>query len=194
MILDSLWLFTGGSGGVGNNDGLTDSPTTGTQNSSNVIDLAGPALPTSQTATPTGGTPGRDLGIGDDPALKLMVLVTTSFANGTNMQVGFAGAPDNGSGSPGSYTTFVTGPLVLEANLTAGQRLLDIDYPRAGGPLTPQPPRFVRLSYVTTGTHNAGKLEGLVVLDRFDQIINVDNTGAGGGYLSGYPAGITIAN
>lgn len=185
MILDSLWLFTGGSGGVGNNDGTTDSPTTGTQNSSNVIDLAGPALPASFTS-PAGG-PGRDLGIGDDPALKLMVLVTTTFTGGTSLQIGFAGAPDNGSGAPGSYTTMVSGEIVTEANLTAGVRLFDIDYPRTG-PLAPTPPRFVRLSYVSVGTHTAGKIEGLVVLDRNDQILNTN------GVLSGYPAGITVSN
>lgn len=185
MILDALWLFTGGSGGVGNNDGATDSPTTGTQNSSNTIDLGGPALPAS-FSTPSGG-PGRDLGIGDDPALKLMVLVTVAIAGGTSLQVGFAGAPDNGSGGQGSFTTMVSGEVVTEANLVAGARLLDIDYPRTG-PLAVAPPRFVRLSYVSVGTHNAGKLEGLVVLDRFDQI---ENTNA---VLSGYPAGVTVAN
>jgi hypothetical protein len=185
MILDALWLFTGGSGGVGNNDGLTDSPTTGTQNSSNIIDLAGPALPPSGSTL--GGTPGRDLGIGDDPALKLMVLVTTTFTGGTSLQIGFAGAPDNGSGSPGAYTTFAFGGVITEATMIAGVRLFDIDYPRTN-PLAPEPPRFVRLSYVTVGTHTAGKIEGLVVVDRFDQIINVNN------FPSGYPAGVVIAN
>lgn len=192
MILDALWLFTGGSGGVGNNDGKTDSPTTGTQNSSNIVDLAGPALPAS--ATPLGGTPGRDLGIGDDPALKLLVQVTTAFTTGTNLTINFQGAPDNGSGGVGGYNTYVTGPVIGQANLTIGQRLLDIDYPRTivGAP---EPPRFVRLGYVSTGSSwGAGALEGLVVLDRFDQIINVSSTGTAGGYLSGYPAGITIAN
>lgn len=185
MILDSLWLFTGGSGGVGNNDGKTDSPTTGAQNSSNVIDLAGPALPASFTS-PAGG-PGRDLGIGDDPALKLMVLVTTTFTGGTSLQINFQGAPDNGSGAPGSYTIMMSGEIVVEADLVAGVRLADLDYPRTG-PLAPTPPRFVQLGYVSVGTHSAGKIEGLVVLDRNDQILNTN------GVLSGYPAGITVAN
>jgi hypothetical protein len=184
MILDSLLFFTGGVGGVGNGDGLTDSPTTGTQNSSNVLDLAGPALPASQS-TPF-AAPGRDLGIGDDPALKLHVLVTVAFASGTNLQVGFAGAPDNGAGSPGTYTTYAFGPLVVEATLTAGVRILEIDWPRPD-PLS-VPPRFVRLSYVTTGTHTAGKIEGMAVLDRFDQPLDSKGT------LGGYIPGIVIAN
>lgn len=184
MILDSLWMFTGGSGSPGNNDGVTDSPTTGTQNSSNIVDLAGPALPPSATGP---ALPGRDLGIGDDPALKLMVLVTVAFTGGTSLQIGFAGAPDNGSGAPGSYTTMMFGEVVTEANLIAGVRLFDVDYPRTG-PLAPTPPRFVRLSYVSVGTHSAGKLEGLVVLDRNDAPMYSN------GVYSGYPAGITVQN
>lgn len=184
MILDSLLFFTGGTGGVGNGDGLTDSPTTGTQNSSNVIDLAGPALPASSTTN--FAVPGRDLGIGDDPALKLHVLVTTAFSGGTNLQVGFQGAPDNGSGLAGSFTTYATGPTVIDANMVAGVRLLEIDWPRPD-PVS-VPPRFVRLTYINSGTHTAGKIEGMVVLDRFDQ--PTDSKGV----LGAYPPGITIAN
>ena len=184
MILDSLWLFTGGTTAPGNSDGKTDSPTTGSQTSSNVIDLAGPALPASATGP---AVPGRDLGIGDDPALKLMVLVTVAVTSGTSLQINFQGAPDNGSGAPGSYTPMMYGQIVTEANLIAGVRLLDMDYPRTG-PLAPDPPRFVQLGYVNVGTHVTGKIEGLVVLDRNDQIMNTN------GVLSGYPAGINIAN
>ena len=34
----------------------------------------------------------RDMGIGDDPALKLLVQVTTAFAGGTSLQVTLKGA------------------------------------------------------------------------------------------------------
>lgn len=184
MILDSLWLFTGGTVSPGNSDGKTDSPTTGSQTSSNVVDLAGPALPPSATGP---AVPGRDLGIGDDPALKLMVLVTVAFTGGTSLQINFQGAPDNGSGAPGSYTVMMSGEVVTEANLIAGVRLIDLDYPRTG-PLAPTPPRFVQLGYVSVGTHGAGKLEGLVVLDRNDAPMYSN------GVYSGYPAGITVQN
>lgn len=184
MILDSLLFFTGGTGGTGNADGITDSPTTGTQNSSNILDLAGPALPASQT-TPF-AAPGRDLGIGDDPALKLLVLVTVAFTGGTNLAVNFQGAPDNGAGLAGTFTTYVTGPTVTDANMIVGARLLEIDWPRPAPTLVP--PRFVRLGYVTAGTHTAGKIEGCVVLDRHDQPL--DSNAA----LGAYPPGITIAN
>lgn len=182
MILDAYLLFSGGSTGVGNSDGATDSPTTGTQNSSNVIDL-GVVLGIPSYANGGGA---RDMGVGDDPALKLMVQVTTAFASGTSLQIQLAGAPDDGTGIPGSYTVMYTGPAVVEANLIVGARLADIDVPRVipGQVL----PRFLRLNYVTVGTHTAGKIEGTIVLDRSDQIKGT--TGA----LSGYPAGLNIAN
>ena len=184
MILDSLLLFTGGTGGTGNGDGLTDSPTTGTQASSNVIDLAGPGLPVS--ASSPYAQPGRDLGIGDDPALKLMVQVNTAFTGGTDLTVAFQGAPDNGAGAPGSYTTYASGPKVTDANMTAGVRVFDVDWPRPDPASVP--PRFVRLAYVTTGTHTAGKVVGTAVLDRFDQPYQSKGT------AGGYPPGITISN
>ena len=187
MILDALLQWTGGSSAPGNNDGATDSPTTGTQTSSNIVDLAGPALPASQATAPSAGTPGRDMGIGDDPALKILVQVTTAFASGTSLQIGFQGAPDNGSGAPGTYQTIVLGEVATEATLIVGSRLLDIDWPRTG-PLNRDPPRFIQLQYVNAGTHTAGKLRGLAVLDRHDQ---VENNAA---VLSGYPAGIVVAN
>lgn len=184
MILDSLLQFTGGSGGIGVGDGRNDAPTTGTQVSSNILDLAGPGLPASAT-TPF-AQPGRDLGIGDDPALKLLVQVTTAFTGGTNMQVAFAGAPDNGVGLPGSYTVYASGPTVTDANMIAGCRLLEIDWPRPAP--TVVPPRFVELQFISSGTHTAGRVQGYAVLDRHDQPLDSNAV------LGGYIPGIVIAN
>src|ERR1017187_780569 len=114
MIMDALLLFTGGAGGVGNADGATDSPTTGTQASSNVIDLGLVGIPASISGGGGGGA--RDMGIGDDPALKLMVNVNVLFAGGTSLGVILQGAPDSGTGTPGTYTTMYSGPVVTEAN------------------------------------------------------------------------------
>lgn len=183
MILDSQWLFTGGSGGVGTGDGINDAPTTGTQFSSNIVDVGQlNGLP----ASAVGGGGGRDLGIGDDPSLKLMVIVTVAFTVGTSLQVGIAGAPDAGSNTPGSYVTYGLGPVVAEASLIAGCRVADIDMPRTAPGAVP--PRYYRLSYVSVGTHSTGKIEALLVLDRMDQ---VEQSNA---VMGGYPAGITIQN
>lgn len=181
MILDALAQFTGASGGTGNNDGATDSPTTGTQVSSNILDLGLLGIPLSAQG---GGA--RDIGVGDDPMLKVHALVTTAFTGGTSLQIAIAGAPDNGSGAPGSFTVMALGPVVAEAQLVAGARICEIDVPR---PAPNQPiPRFLELQYINVGTHGAGKLRGNIVIDRFDQPT------AAPGVLSGYPSGITVAN
>jgi hypothetical protein len=194
MIRDTLWQFAGSShgatGGIvtGATFPTSDSPTTGTQYSSNVIDIGLSGL---QNSVAGGGA--RDLGVGDDPALKVQFIVTQTFLSGTSLQLAIQGAPDNGSGAPGAYTTMWQSQAILEANLVAATaanppffQLGNIDFPRVapGQPL----PRFLRVQYTTVGTHTAGALTAEVVLDRDDQIISST------GYQSGYPAGITIAN
>ncbi len=184
MILDNALMFTGTSNGASAGitaGAYTDLPTTGTQNSSNVVDLGLTGLPLSASG---GGA--RDIGIGDDPAMKVLVVVTTALTGGTNISVGLQGAPDNGSGSPGSWTTMVTGATVAEASLIQGCRLLDVDVPR---PIPGQAiPRYLRLVYTSSGTHGAGALEGALVIDRHDQPQSANAV------LGGYPAGITVAN
>lgn len=181
MILDAFFQFTGGGAGTGDGLGIGDSPTTGTQVSSNIIDLhdAGiPVLAANQGA--------RDMGIGDDPSLKLAIEVLTAFTGGTSLQVNFQGAPDNGAGAPGAFTTYASGPVVAEAALILGARLFDIDFPRPP-PGTPFP-RFVQLQYVSVGTHGAGKLRGNMVLDRSDHPYQAN------AFMGAYPPGIAIAN
>lgn len=157
MIIDGALQFTGVAGTVS-----SDTPTTGTQNSTNIIDLVN----------------ARDMGIGDDPAMKILAEVTEAFTVGTSIQLELQGAPDNGSGAPGTYTTYAAGPVIAEANAIVGATLMDLDLPRkaAGAAL----PRFLRIRYVTVGTHTTGKVYAALVLDRQDQVA--------------YPAGITIAN
>ncbi len=174
MILDGLLLFTAAPG-------TGDLPTTGTQNSTNVLDLGISGLPVSGSG---GGA--RDIGIGDSPAMKILVQVMTAFTAGTSLAVALQGAPDNGSGAPGTYTTMITGPAVVEASLIVGARVLDDDMPR---PIPGQAiPRFLRLNYITVGTHTAGAVIGTLVLDRVDQPLQSNAV------MGGYPPGIVIAN
>ena len=161
MILDGLLQFSGTAGVAGS----TDSPTTGAQNSGNVIDL--------QNA--------RDLGIGDNPAIKIVAICMTTFTGGTSLQVTVQGSTDNST-----FTTMASGPVIVEANLIAGTHLCDIDLPRIAGALMDRPgasqalPRYLRLGYTTVGTHGAGAVFAALALDRHDQIA--------------YPPGIVIAN
>ena len=183
-ILDAYLTFTGTLNGATATiaDGtLTDAPTTGTQDTSNILDLGVKSgIPSSANG---GGA--RDMAIGDDPMLKLLVQVVTAFTGGTSLQVELQGAPDGGAGTPGSWTVMWLGPAVLEANLLQGTYVANVDVPRTipGQVL----PRFLKLTCITVGTHTTGDIYAGIVLDRFDQV-------GLSGTISGYPAGINIAN
>ena len=175
MIFDSLLLFSGSTGN-------TDTPTTGTQIATNILDLG----VVSGVPTSANGGGARDIGVGDDPGLHLFIQCTTAFVGGTSLQAQLSGAPDNGSGAPGSYTTMWTGPAVALAALLQGAYLANVDVPRviAGQAL----PRYLRLQYISIGTFTAGAVEAGIVLDQQFQVT------ATGGALSGYVAGITVSN
>jgi len=185
MILDNLLTFTGTSNGAtgGITSGAqTDAPTTGTQAASNIIDLG----VSSGVPSSANGGGARDIGNGAGEMLELSAMVIAAFTGGTSLQLQVQGAPDNGSGAPGSYTTMWTSAAIAEASLVAGAQLANITFPRVvfGQPL----PRFIKLNFISVGTHSTGTIEAQIVLDRDDQIM-----GTGGAY-SGYPAGLTVAN
>ena len=154
-----------------------------TYTSANVLDLHMAGIPVLVS-----GQGARDLGIGDDPALKLVVQVLTTCTGATStLVVNLQGSPDNGAGSPLSFTTYLASQTIAVANLVAGARILDVDVPR------PPPgvafPRFLRLQYVIgTAAGTAGTIESFLVLDRHDQPLQANAT------LGGYPAGITVSN
>lgn len=146
--------------------------TAGGVSSTNVIDLVN----------------ARDMGIGDAPALKVMVLVTAAFTTtgtaSTTMAINVQGAPTNTAGA--AWVTYAGFPAYASASLTAGTKF-QMDVPPVNpdsGPL----PRYLRLQYVLGGpgsTFSAGSVVSTIVLgaDRFP--------GQAG---SAYPSGITISN
>jgi hypothetical protein len=124
----------------------------------------------------------RDIGIGDDPAVKFAVTVVQPFSGGTSLQVAVQGSVDN--------TTFVTmalGPTIAEANLIAGAHLLDIDMPRIIGAMVSGAgpsqalSRYIRLACINQGVHSQGSVFSGAILDRGDQIVS-------------YPVAITVPN
>lgn len=173
MILDGLLQFTGiagiptvGSGTGQNTAGMGDDPMLAAiTNSNNTIDLLN----------------ARDMGIGDDPALKLICPVSVAGVGGTSMQIAVQGSVDNTT-----WITMATGPVVLTANLLIGTYLFAADLPRIMAPFVDHPgasqalPRYLRLAYTAAGTFTAGRFFGYLGLDRTDQIA--------------YPPGIVIAN
>jgi hypothetical protein len=134
------------------------------------------------------GQGARDIGIGDDPAMKLLILVTTAFTGGTSLQVALQGSPDNGSGAPLGFVTWWLSPVYAEATLVAGARLYDMDMPRP--PAGVAVPRFLQITYVSAGTHTTAGIEACIVLDRHDQMYNALSNAI----LGGYPPGVIVAN
>ncbi len=181
MILDAALQF---------DSGLNLAQIVGTYTSTNVIDLHIPSPGIPVLANLQGA---RDIGIGDDPAMKLLVQVGTAFTSGgaATLAVSLQGAPDNGSAAPGTFVTWYTSPVYALATIAvAGARLLDMDMPRP--PAGVAIPRFLRMSYAIAGaTTTAGTINAYIVLDRFDQYYTGTANVAGQG---GYPAGITVPN
>lgn len=178
MILDSLLQF---------DNAVSLAIAAGTQASTNVIDLG----ITSGIPSSANGGGARDIGIGDDPAMKLLVQVTTTFTSGGAGTLSFSlqGAVDNGSGAPAAFSTWWTSPVYALATLNAGSRLFDMDMPRPPDGIAI--PRFLRgLWTVATATMTAGNASAFIVLDRDDQPYQ----GTDNSILGGYPAGINIAN
>jgi hypothetical protein len=176
MILDGLLAF--------DPIGTSVIPNGTTQDSTNTIDLhmlGIPVLANNQGA--------RDIGIGDDPALKLLVQVTTAYTTGgTSLSVTLEGATDNGSGAPAAFSAWWASPAYAVATLTLGARLMDMDMPRP--PAGIAVPRFLKLVYTSVGALVAGKLAAFIVLDRMDQMYQ----STGNATMGGYPAGINVAN
>jgi len=177
MILDALLQFD-----AANNLAQV----AGTYNSANVIDLGGPGIPV--LANLQGA---RDIGIGDDPAMKLLVQVTTTLtsAGAATLVVNLQGATDNGSGAPATFNTWYSTPAFALATLVQGARLMDMDMPRPPDGIAI--PRFLRLTYVIgAATTTAGVVAAYLVIDRMDQYYTSTNNAV----MGGYPAGITVAN
>jgi hypothetical protein len=178
MILDNFLMF---------DVAALVNPNGTTQASTNIIDLH-------NNVAGVGGIPvlanlqgARDIGIGDDPAMKILVIVTTVYSGGTSLSVALQGAPDNGSGAPGSFATWYVTPVYTTAQLVAGARLMDMDMPRP--PAAVGIPRFLRLLYTSVGAVSGNITAGLV-LDRDDQVYSSTNNAI----MGGYPAGINVAN
>lgn len=148
MILDGALLF---------NSATLITAASGTEASTNVIDLLN----------------ARDMGVGDDPSLELLVQVVTDFAGGTSLSAALQGSTDNVT-----YTTMWSSAVTVTASLVAGARLLQGTVPR---PVQGQAiPRYLRILWTTSGTFTLGAITAAIVLDRQDQIA--------------YPPGIYINN
>ncbi len=149
MILDKLLMFS-----------ATPQAITASAASTDVIDLG----------------VAEDLGIGDDPALKVLLLITTTFdaAGAATLVASLQGSVNNSS-----WTDMAMTNTIGKASLVAGEEIARWNLPSliAGQAM----PRFLRVNYtVATGPMTAGAVQAAIILDRQRNIA--------------YPPGIAIAN
>lgn len=151
MILDFNYMFDGSPNATtGIVAGVSVATAAGTtQVSTNIIDLVNP----------------RDMGIGDSPALKIMVLVSATFTStgaGT-LQVKAQGSTDNSA-----WTTYAETPAIASGSLTAGNKIAQFDWPGIL-PDTGALPRYLRLTYsAAVSSFSAGSVISGIVLGRDD--------------------------
>lgn len=156
------------------NTSWTSSQTiTSSVTSTSIVDITGAGSGNAPSMIGAGGlntAMGVDIGQGDGMAIPYVYMdVVTAFvsAGGALMTVSLQAAPDNGSYSPGTYTTLYTSVAFTAANLSAAQNLIFQVPPRA---IMGQPgealPRFYRLSYtVTSSTFSAGAVNAGIMLN-----------------------------
>jgi len=189
MILDRLLTFTGNVA-----TGTTTDSVTTTADSSNVIDLGVnfPGLPQTTATVAAGGA--RDIGVGDDPMLKLLIMIVTPYTTSANtLTCTLQGAPDTpgATGTPGAYTVMWTSPAVPASSLlVSGVYLANVDVPRQipGQPM----PRFLKVNFAASGAlPGGGSVYAGIVIDRWDQPWSGT---AAAPFPSGYQPGITVPN
>lgn len=119
----------------------------------------------------TTGLAGADMGLGDSamrPTAYFTVGTTFTAAGAATLQIQIQAAPDNGAGSPGTYTTIVETSAFAKALLVAGANL---QIPLPPITLGEALPRFYRFNYlVATGPMTAGSLTGAILLNAPSQI------------------------
>ncbi|MGO9370842.1 MAG: Bbp16 family capsid cement protein [Syntrophobacteraceae bacterium] len=112
---------------------------------------------------------GHDVGVGN--GLWLVVQVLTAYTSGGSptLQVNLQYAPDNGSGSPGSWVTMQSSAVYALSQLTLGAELMRMQLP----PYSPAPaggsalPKFIQMSYaIGSASFTAGALLAAIVEDR----------------------------
>lgn len=144
---------------------------TTTADSTNVVDVTGagsgnaPAMINGFPATNT--AIGDDYGAGDGIAIPYVYITVPSVTGGTqtgSVTISLQAAPDNGSYSPGSYTTLVTLPAITGANLNASGRYIIFQVPPTQFAWSAEvPPRFYKLVYTVSGTQSTKFLAGIML-------------------------------
>ena len=149
-------------------DWSTPQAITATAASTNVVDITGAGV--GNAPNMIGGFPqvnnaiGNDWGVGDGVAIPYLYLAVTTAGTGSGtIQVEIQAAPDDGSYSPGTYTTIYESVPVVGSTLVAGSSLIVQLPPTLFNFPNEAPPRFYRLNFVVTGTATVSVLAGLMI-------------------------------
>lgn len=157
MFNDQSLLFTG-------TNWSTAATIAATANST-VVDLTGAG--SGNAPAMIGGFPavntamGFDIGYGDGVAEPTLYMAFTTAGTGAGtVTIALQAAPDNGSYSPGSYTTLWTSSAIVGTAIPAGANL-QLKVPPF--PITAGRPRFYRLVYTVSSTFSATIIAGIVL-------------------------------
>lgn len=128
---------------------------TATANATNLFDVTGAGTGNAPAMIGAGGlntAMNVDIGAGDGMAIPEVVItnaLTTAGTGSGTITFSLQSAPDNGSYSPGTYTTIFTGPAFVGTSITAPfQYIFQVPPTPPGASL----PRFYRLVYTISGT------------------------------------------
>lgn len=156
MFLDATLTFNSALG--------TPQAITATANSASVIDVTGAG--SGNLPRMIGGYPnlnndlGLDIGSGDGVADPYVVINVTTAGTGTGtVTFTLEAAPDNGSGSPGTYTVLSSSQAFVGTALVAGTQIA-INIPT--DPAIAQP-RFYQLVYTVSGTATVSVLAAITL-------------------------------
>jgi hypothetical protein len=177
LLLDGSVSSAGALSGtlVNNTNNWANPPASGsTYYSVNTIDV-------SQLASSKSGY-GRDIGIGDDPALLLVVSAPVpiiGLANST-LQIALQVAKDDGTGNPTGWDTIAQSEAIAVGTAGISGEIWRTPIPQANAGYVP---KFYRLAYTIAGanlaTGGTGAILAMIVLDK-------DARGPFSGYQSGY--------
>lgn len=149
---------------------------TSTAAGTNVFDVTGvgsgtvPPMITGINGTTGASVPiGFDIGAGDGFAIpEVQWNIPTAFvsAGSATLQIALQAAPDNGSGSAGTYVTIIETEALTPAQLTANT-LGQFQVPPVGANWTNEAmPRFYRLNFIVgTSTFSAGNITASLVMN-----------------------------
>lgn len=159
MFLDNKLTFNSAVG--------TAQAITSTADSTGIIDVTGAGVgvvPKMINGFPASSSAiGSDYGAGDGVVIPHVYVTVTAVGSASDtLTISVKAAPDDGSGSEGSYTTLVSTPALAESSLAVGD-VIDIQLPPIRYTEGEALPRFYKLTYTVASAITTSVLANLVL-------------------------------